>query len=121
MKIYTSSYYKYRGNRGVQIFRSKPTYAKVYRSLPTLYPSWDSIKKWNNVRDMDVKFVQRIRTLDKCKRNYWEYLSKVGPDRVLSLLSDGDVLLCWGGKSTECHRSVLAEWLRQYGVEVEEI
>ena len=48
-------------------------------------------------------------------------LQRLGPDTVLSVLSDGDVLLCWCNKYPECHRSILAEFLRRNGVVVEEL
>lgn len=121
MKVYTSSYWKYRGDRGVQISNSKPADARVYRSLPTLYPSWEMVSAWNEVKKLPQDNVVRIRVWSKFEREYWKKLNRIGPDNILPLLCDGDVYLCWCGKKSECHRGILATWLEKHGVEVEEL
>lgn len=52
---------------------------------------------------------------------YWQQLTRLGAETVISMLHDGDVLLGWHGKQSECFRSVLAEFLRRNGIDVEEI
>ncbi len=121
MKVYTSSYWKYRGDRGVQISNSKPADARVYRSLPTLYPSWEMVSAWNEVKKLPQDNAERIYVWSKFEREYWKKLNRIGPDNILPLLCDGDVYLCWCGKKSECHRGILATWLEKHGVEVEEL
>lgn len=121
MKVYTSSYYRYRGNRGVQISNSRPDDSTVSRALPELYPTWANINAWNKVRKLPMDSPRRIRAWQKYTDDYWSKLNRIGPERILSLLSDGDVLLGWCGKASECSRSILAEWLSRNGVEVEEL
>lgn len=120
MKIYTSNYWKYQGNRGVQISAGKPDNVKVNRSLPILYPSWDMVRRWNAVKKNPNDDPDKIREWNRYCKEYWNKLVKVGADRILSQLCDGDVLLCWCN-TKYCHRFILAEWLRRQGVEVEEI
>lgn len=119
--IYTSSYSKYKGNRGVQISCSKPGFAKVYRSLPCLYPNWCDVKEWNKYKSLPDDDKEKIEAWERYTKSYWNKLVKTGPERVLSVLSDGDVLLCWCYKDKNCHRSILAKWLGMYGVEVKEL
>lgn len=121
MRIYTSSYWKYSGTRGVQISNSKPEQVKVYRSLPMLYPSWPAVKAWNQVKKLSKSDAKRQKVWERFTEEYWTKLQRLGPDAVLSILSDGDVLLCWCGIYGECHRSILAEFLRRNGVEVLEL
>lgn len=121
MKVYTSSYWKYRGKKGVQISNSKPDDAVVYRSLPTLYPSWAMVKKWNAVKKLPKSDAKRQEVWNEFVEAYWRKLQRTGAENILPLLSDGDVLLCWCGNHTECHRGILSTWLRGLGIEVEEI
>jgi hypothetical protein len=46
-------------------------------------------------------------------------LFHLGFERIISELSDGDVLLCHC--TAFCHRHLLANFLRSYGIEVEEL
>lgn len=121
MEIYTSSYWKYAGSRGVQISNSRPENSRVYRSLPLLYPSWPEVKAWNQVKKLPKTDTERQRVWKKFTDAYWTKLQRLGADTVLSVLRDGDVLLCWCGNYHECHRGVLAEFLRRNGVEAVEL
>lgn len=120
MKVYTSTYWKYRGDKGVQISNGRPDGVRVYRSLPLLYPAWNHVNDWNKVKKLPEDNVQRIAEWKSFTDAYWEKLSCIGIERIVSYLSEGDVLLCWCPKRHECHRSILAEFLERNGVEVEE-
>jgi hypothetical protein len=39
----------------------------------------------------------------------------------VSLVGEDIVLLCWEKPPKDCHRALVAEWLREAGFEVEEI
>ena len=122
MKIYTSNYWKYKGDNGVQISCGIPEWFKVKRRLALLFPSWESVKRWNSVKKLQDDDPVKLREWDRFQKEYWKKLSMMGPSHVLPYLSDGDVLLCWCHKTKWCHRAILAEWLRTVcGVEVEEI
>ncbi len=121
MKVYTSCYWRYHGRNGVQITPSKPSDGYVYRALPSLYPSWPAIKAWNEAKYLDKDSPKRKRVWDKQAQMYWQQLTRLGAETVISTLHDGDVLLGWHGKQSECFRSVLAEFLRRNGIDVEEI
>lgn len=120
MKIYTSSYWKYRGDKGVQISNGIPDGVKVYRRLPILYPAWPNVKAWNSVKKLPENDPMRVEEWERFTEAYWKKLSALGAERIISYLSEGDVLLCWCSKRHECHRSILAEFLERNGVEVEE-
>lgn len=61
----------------------------------------------------------RRMTLSVFVLEYWRKLDIIGERRVLDALTDGDVLLCWC--KDECHRHILASWLRLHDVKVTEI
>lgn len=121
MKVYTSCYWRYHGRNGVQITPSKPSDGYVYRALPSLYPPWPAIKAWNEAKYLDKDSSKRKRVWDRQAQMYWQQLTRLGAETVISMLHDGDVLLGWHGKQSECFRSVLAEFLRRNGIDVEEI
>lgn len=70
---------------------------------------------------LDKDSPKRKRVWDKQAQMYWQQLTRLGAETVISMLHDGDVLLGWHGKQSECFRSVLAEFLRRNGIDVEEI
>lgn len=118
MKIYTSSYWNYTGKRGVQISNGRPDIARVYRALPLLYPDWSMVNKWNRVKKLPKEDVERQMVWKEFETEYWQKLNRIGIETIESRLCDGDVLLCWCSK--ECHRHILAEFLRRNGIEATE-
>lgn len=120
MKVYTSSYWKYDGNQGVQISMTKPSGKFTYRAIPCLMPTWPMLKAWNDVKSLPDDNPKKLAAWDKYTKEYWELLVRIGPENIIAKLSDGDVLLCWCNKRKFCHRTILAEFLRRNGVEVEE-
>jgi hypothetical protein len=121
MKVYTSNYWKYRGGCGVQISNSKPANANPYKTVWELFPYWDRVRDWNEVKKLPKDNTTRQWVWNSFVEAYRYKLNNLGIEKVKSLLQDGDVLLCWCHDANECHRSILAEWLREHGVEVEEI
>lgn len=121
MKVYTSSYWKYKGSHGVQISNSMPEGAVTYRRLPMLYPRWDMVSNWNKVKKLPDTHPEKLKEWRRFEDEYWKKLCSIGVDHIISCLSEGDVLLCWCNKEEWCHRTILAKWLRLNGVEVEEI
>lgn len=119
MTVYTSTYWKYKGDRGVQISNSKPEDVKVYKRLPTLFPRWYMVDEWNKVKQRPTGDRNRQETWQRFEQDYWAKLCEMGSDKVISLLEDGDVLLCWCSRN--CHRHILARFLREHGVEVKEV
>ena len=52
---------------------------------------------------------------------YQEFiLSRLDPLQVAQELGHGSILLCWEKPGEFCHRIVVADWLREAGIEVEE-
>lgn len=95
----------------------KPDFKKVCKTIPILYPTWDSLRRWNDAK----KTERRNQEWARFKEEYWQRLVSLGADTIISRLDDGDVLLCWCSKYEYCHRSLVAEFLRRNGIEVEEI
>ena len=58
MQVYTSNYFKYKGERGVQISNSKPKDINVSGVLPVLFPDWNEVERWNKVKDIFVTGTQ---------------------------------------------------------------
>lgn len=121
MRIYTSSYWNYRGPKGVQISNGLPDGVHVYRSLPILYPTWANVNAWNKVKKLPTDNKERMAEWKIFTDAYWRKLTRLGIERIASYLTDEDVLLCWCPKYLECHRSILAEFLSRNGIEVEEL
>lgn len=89
-----------------------------------------SVPKWYNGRQNKLvapswELVNGIKsgtiTREEYTKTYLAKLNRLGIDKVISTLQDGDVLLCWEASGDFCHRHILAEWLRQYGHTVTEI
>lgn len=48
-------------------------------------------------------------------------LSVLDPVAVAAKLPEGAILLCWCPRGGNCHRNLVAEWLRAAGVECREV
>ena len=110
-KIYTSYFAKYKGSQGISIARSTPNWF-IGRELKELAPPYDLVQRFKNgnidERTFQEEYINRV-------------LANVNPFKLARSLKDGDVLLCYEKTESFCHRHILSEWLRQYGVEVEEL
>ena len=78
------------------------------RCCKLLAPDWDDVKRHKETGDT-ILFT----------KHYLAKLDKLGIDKVLSVLTDGDVLLCYEKPGDFCHRHILASWLREHGVTIE--
>lgn len=103
MKVYTSNYIKYFKDQGVQISRTRPIMSRVYKDIEELHPTWYESQEILSGNETPYKnrISRKIQT-------------------IIKQLKEGDVLLCWCGDGKNCHRFVVADVLRQYGIEVEE-
>ena len=54
------------------------------------------------------------------KSAYAAILARLNPKEIAAGM-DGCVLLCWERDPKECHRSLVADWLRAAGAEVAEL
>ena len=52
---------------------------------------------------------------------YGAQLAALDPHQVAAELGEGAVLLCWERSHLECHRMMVADWLRAAGYAVEEL
>jgi uncharacterized protein (DUF488 family) len=116
--IYTSyfSSKKYNKENGISIAR----YNKFWdgESYPLLYPSASLLAWWkdlNKSEQNDIWFTEQYE-----QAYFKETLDVLDPHRVAAEL-EGKVLLCYEKSEDFCHRHLVAEWLRRYGYEVEEL
>ena len=116
--IYTSyfSSKKYNKEDGISIAR----YNKFWdgESYPLLYPSANLLAWWKGLS-------KEAQSKKEFQDTYWQYywketLSTLDPYKVAKEL-DGKVLLCYEKSGDFCHRHLVAEWLKRYGYEVEEL
>lgn len=120
LEVFTSNYRKYQGSHGVQISNSAPSGVTVYKCIVYLYPDWNLVAKWNKLKKLPKDDVERNWFWSEVfVPEYQRRLDIIGEARILGDLNEGDVLLCWC--SAECHRHILASWLRLHGVKVTEI
>ena len=109
MKIYTS-YFSNRVlkdidyERQVAISIGLPRYRKwLGRRIKQLAPTWEMVKM--------PEPEYRIK--------YQNILDNLNPSELD--IRDCDILLCFEMPDDFCHRHLVAEWLRKYGYEVEEL
>lgn len=107
--LFTSNYAKSFSNpRAVAISRGTPK-GFTGRKCEKLAPLWFMIK--------DCKLSE-----SEWKEKYFEtILSKLNPNQIAKELGEGAVMLCWEGEDKPCHRHYVAEWLRNAGIQCEEI
>lgn len=111
MKIYTSYFAKNAQHpRAKSICRWPP---KWYNGVQCglLAPSVDLLTGYKMGTVSEEEYTE----------TYLSYLNRLGLIKVLAVLNDGDVLLCYEKPGDFCHRHILARWLNNNGVEVEEI
>lgn len=109
MKVYTSYFAR---------IKNKVNTISIANSCPqgfgglickALAPKWEWVAKYK--RDSDFAYLA-----DK----YTAYLDSLGIEAVSKLIYDGAILCCWEANNKPCHRHVLAQWLRDHGIECEE-
>lgn len=95
MILYTSSYSKYKGSKGVQISNSKPSWATVRYVARNIFPDWDMVARWNKLKKLQKDDPERVYFwTEEFVPEYWNKLEQLGLQEVLRGLRDGDVLLC---------------------------
>lgn len=112
--IYTSYFSKFNkvkqmGKKCISIARFTPrdVYMPSYLSLA---PTYEILREWKKNEDID-RYIDRY--VD-------EILSKLSPEKVYADL-DECVLFCYERSDSFCHRHLVAEWLRFYGFECDEL
>ena len=119
MKVYISNYSRYKGSHGVQISRSKPEWASVYKAIPQLFPTYDLIKSIKDTDSLSKDDPVRKKVEEEYVTEYTLQLNR-NKENILRQLRDGDVLLCWCGVGKFCHRYIVQLWLQMCDIECEE-
>lgn len=104
-KIYTSYY----GNRNLRntdgdlfsVSRSSPKGMDI-KNIKEFNPSYSLFKAY--------KYDNTI-SIDKFKELYLEELNKKDLSKIVEMLKDGDILLCYEKDEKVCHREVIKEYL----------
>mgnify|MGYP004642510383 CR=1 FL=1 len=93
----------------IALWNPKGVYIKQYSAL---VPTKSILEEYKyHGEDWDV-YVQRYKA---------EVLAKLDAHKVAEEL-EGKILLCYEGKNNKkCHRHIVAEWLRSYGYNCEEL
>lgn len=115
MRIFTSNYARF-GNHpnAVSISVYVPKTCPNLRHYPSLAPTWDLVNKYKNgVVDNSGYISEYLDILES--RGIL-----TGKD-ILPLVQDGDVLLCFEKADDFCHRQIVAQLLRDVGVDVVEL
>lgn len=116
MKVYISNFSRYKGDHGVAISNSIPSWYGHCRKYIQLVPKWSMVEKWNSVKNSSNDEKQVV--IKEYRKYYKDLLDTVKPE---NFVKDGDVLLCWCGKGNFCHRYILAEYLQEKGINVVEV
>ena len=115
MKIYTSYY----ANRTLRNF-SPDALRSISVGLPkemtctqvkALAPDWNTVQAY---KDGSIDWAGYTE-------QYMAKLDRLGIAKIMPMLEDGSVYLCYEGKVKNCHRHLLADWLRGYDIKVEEL
>lgn len=118
MKIYTSNFSRTQNIPHYSISLSKPEWDNSIGVIRELQPDPMLLKMWNSLKHLGPTNPKVMTAMRVYSDSYKDHLKTID---VMSLLEDGMVLCCWCGKGKFCHRVVLAEYLREKGVIVEEL
>ena len=111
MKLYTSSFSNKGTNvRGISIARGVPGWF-IGLSYHPLNPTISLLEEYkrNQISWEDYQYVYQR-----------DVLRELDPWRVAYILGDEAILLCWE-TSGFCHRHLVADWMRNAGIDIEEL
>lgn len=110
--LYTASFWTPTSNTRYSIARSQPK----GMHLPRLVELAPSANVFNAMKKGVLKWEEYTEQyLERLAFNEYIVLRKVRG------LRDNAVLCCWERDPAKCHRSLLARWLREHGIECEEL
>lgn len=110
LKLYTSNFAKSAAHpNAVSIANYSPKWCSVARTFKKLAPSWALVKN------------EALSLEDWEKAYRRQVLEKLDAKKVAEELGDGAIMLCWESAEDFCHRQIVAKWMRESGIEVEEI
>ena len=84
----------------------------ILEKLLYVVPSWDLVNRYKNGIVDVAGYTAEYRLMLDDNKDY--ILDKI------SQLPDNSILCCYEGPGKFCHRHVLAEWLREHGINIEE-
>ena len=112
MKLYTSNYARNGKHMdAVAISIRAPWWYGNRRTYPALAPTWDMV--------LGVK--NGTMTQDEYTVEFKKILAKLDPQDVANELGDGAIMLCYESPNDFCHRHIVAEWMRNAGIDVREL
>jgi len=92
---------------------SNSTINSRIQQLSCVVPDWHIVKDYKDGLINEEVYTQKY--LQMLEDNKEEILKQI------KNLPNNSVLLCYEGKTKFCHRHVLADWLKTYNIEIEEI
>jgi len=109
----TSYFAKSKNNpNAVAITSGKPKWFKG-KYYPLLGPPMQLVKDLKSGKINEQEYTKLYLECIK-KRNFV-------PTKVLKDLGNDAILLCYEGKDKFCHRHIVAKWLREGGIQIEEL
>jgi len=111
MKLYTSSFHKNMGHPHAVSIARYPPRTFFGTCLPCLAPAQALLTAYRDGRADKRTYTKRFA----------RQLSRLRFPEVIDRLRDGDVLLCYEVPGQFCHRHLVADWLREHGIRVEEL
>lgn len=113
-QIFTSNYARNGKNPSavaISVFAPK---WYVGKHLKILAPTWEIVK---NIKDGVIDEVDYTKQYLKILQE-----RELTPDKIINLIPDRSILLCYESPGDFCHRRVLAEWVFRYtGFEIPEL
>lgn len=113
MKLFTSNYARNaRHPKAISISIKGPWWYKGPLYAP-LAPTWQLVLDHKAKKITDEEYTQ----------DYLKLLEerKLIPQEIAEQLGDGAVMLCYESPTAFCHRHIVAEWMRNDGIQVEEL
>lgn len=107
----TSYYAKYKGQKGIAISLKKPNFFKG-KHIPELAPDLRLLRDWKLGTITEKEYTQRFKKIIKSRNIFPEIIKSIPEDAVL---------LCYEKTGKFCHRHIIAEILKEKGIQIEEL
>jgi len=108
MRLHTSNFAKHGSDPKAVSIAAKAPYWYKGKSLARLAPPWELVKSDATPEQYKEVYVRDV-------------LSKFDPTQIAELVGEDAILLCWEAAGKFCHRQLVAEWMREAGIEIDEL
>lgn len=109
MKLYTSNFAKSWNNPSAWAISQGIPKGYKGKRFEALAPPW-ALVRGQYISHNEYKTIYQEKILNN-----------LDPHKVVKILGDGAIMLCWESADKFCHRFIVADWLRVAGYYVDEI